>query len=87
MFSLKWPNVLVRDPLVIDNSGMSVDQLADLHSVSTSMPRSTPCRLALVSFNSMSNNSKTFRSFESKFVRKNLGHTMVSAIKASSVTL
>ena len=35
------------------------------------------------------NNDKKFRSFKSKenILRKKLGHTMVSAIKASSVTL
>ena len=35
------------------------------------------------------NNNEKFRSFKSKktFIRKMLGHTAVSAIKASSVTL
>ena len=35
------------------------------------------------------NNNKKFRSFKSKktFIRKKLGHTAVSAIQASSVTL
>ena len=35
------------------------------------------------------NNNEKFRSFKNKeiFIRKKLGHTAVSAIKASSVTL